>query len=67
MEKSLKKDTQREAIKGGGRVLLHDETEDSPGAFTITPQWETIAVEDIMTPRVRNFILLEVIVTNPLH
>jgi len=53
MEKSLKRDVQREAVVGKGRVLLHDEVEDSPGQFTITPQWETVNPEDIMTPRVR--------------
>ena len=52
MEKSLRRDVQREAVLGKGRVLLHDELEDSPGQFTITPQWETVSPEDIMTPRV---------------
>lgn len=52
MEKNLKRDVQREAIAGEGRILLHDEVEDSPGQFTITPQWETVSVDKIMTPRV---------------
>lgn len=52
MEKNLKRDVQREVYSGGGRILLHDEVEDPPNQFTITPQWESIAAEDIMTPRV---------------
>lgn len=52
MEKNLKRDVQREAISGEGRILLHDEVEDSPGQFTITPQWETVSVHEVMTPRV---------------
>ncbi|KAG8824150.1 hypothetical protein FRC17_009172 [Serendipita sp. 399] len=51
MEKSLKRDVQKEVIAGNGRILLHDELEDAPGKFTITPQWETISTDDIMTPR----------------
>lgn len=51
MEKNLKRDVQREAIAGEGRILLHDEVEDAPGQFTITPQWETVSVDEIMTPR----------------
>ncbi|KAG9052633.1 hypothetical protein FS842_009475 [Serendipita sp. 407] len=51
MEKSLKRDVQKEVITSNGRILLHDEVEDAPGKFTITPQWETISVDDIMTPR----------------
>lgn len=51
MERSLKRDVQREAVAGHGRVLLHDEVEDPPGQFTITPQWETVSADEIMTPR----------------
>lgn len=51
MEQTLKRDVQKEVFAGQGRILLHDEVEDSPGQFTITPQWETVSVEDIMTPR----------------
>jgi hypothetical protein len=51
MENSLKHDLIRELRAGNGRVLVHDEIEDPPGNFTITALWETIAEEDVMTPR----------------
>lgn len=56
MEKNLKRDVQREVYLDNGRILLHDEVEDAPGQFTITPQWESVSVGDIMTPRVRSWI-----------
>ena len=51
METVLKRDVQREIIANEGRILLHDEVEDSPGRFTITAQWESVRVNDVMTPR----------------
>ncbi|KAG8942418.1 hypothetical protein FRC03_003227 [Tulasnella sp. 419] len=51
MEKALRKDVQREIIANNGRILLHDEVEDAPGRFTITAQWETVDVGDVMTTR----------------
>ncbi|KZT41862.1 hypothetical protein SISSUDRAFT_1069720 [Sistotremastrum suecicum HHB10207 ss-3] len=50
MENSLKADVIREVRAGKGTLLLHDE-EAKGGRFTITPQWETVKEEDIMTPR----------------
>ena len=52
MENDLKRDVRREVRAGNGRILLHDELEHVPGQFTLTPQWETLSVDDIMTPRV---------------
>ena len=52
MENDLKRDVRREVRTGNGRTLLHDELEHVPGQFTLTPQWETLSVDDIMTPRV---------------
>ena len=52
MENDLKRDVRREVRTGNGRILLHDELEHVPGQFTLTPQWETLLVDDIMTPRV---------------
>jgi hypothetical protein len=57
MEKNLKRDVQRESYQGNGRILLHDEIEDAPGQFTITPQWESVSAEDVMTPRVSEGIV----------
>lgn len=51
MEISLKKDVQKELRKGGGKILLHDEIEESPNNFKITPLFETVTEDDIMTPR----------------
>lgn len=51
MEKSLRRDVQREIVAHSGRILLHDEVEEAPGRFTITAQWESVQVEDVMTPR----------------
>jgi hypothetical protein len=56
MERDLKRDVQKEVLAGNGRILLHDEIEDAPGQFTITPQWETISVEQVMTPRVSSYV-----------
>jgi hypothetical protein len=52
MENDLKRDVRREVRTGNGRILLHDELEHVPGQFTLTPQWETLSVDEIMTPRV---------------
>jgi hypothetical protein len=50
-ESALKKDVIREAEHNEGRILLHDETVDGNGKFTITAQWEEdITPEDILTP-----------------
>ena len=59
MEQTLKRDVQKEVLAGQGRILLHDEVEDPPGQFTITPQWETVSPEDIRTPRVGSVAFLE--------
>lgn len=51
MEINLKRDVVREVIANEGRILLHDEVEERPGVFSIIPQWETVDVDDILTPR----------------
>ncbi len=51
MEIKLKRDVLREVRKNEGRILLHDEVEERPGVFTILPQWEVVAADDILTPR----------------
>ncbi|KAF8322469.1 hypothetical protein DL93DRAFT_2123864 [Clavulina sp. PMI_390] len=51
MEITLKQDVQQELRKGGGKLLLHDEIEESPGNFRITPLFETVTEDDIMTPQ----------------
>ncbi|KAG8953141.1 hypothetical protein FRC04_003089 [Tulasnella sp. 424] len=51
MENRLRRDVQREIRSNDGRILLHDEVEDSPGKFTITAQWERVEMGDVMTPR----------------
>lgn len=50
-ENALKSDVLREIEKCEGRLLLHDETDDGHGKFTITAEWEgDIQPEDILTP-----------------
>lgn len=44
-------DVLREVRAGLGRILLHDEIEERPGVFSLVPIWETVAEEDVMTPR----------------
>lgn len=51
MEITLKQDVQKELRRGGGKILLHDEVEETPGNYRITPLFETVTEEDIMTPR----------------
>lgn len=51
MEISLKRDVQKELRRGGGSILLHDEIEESPNNYKITPLFETVSEDDIMTPR----------------
>lgn len=51
MENRLRRDVQLEIRSNDGRILLHDEVEDSPGKFTITAQWERVETGDVMTPR----------------
>ena len=51
MEISLKRDVLGEVKAYGGRILLHDEVEESPGVFLIIPQWEAVNDNDILTPR----------------
>ncbi|KAG6919205.1 hypothetical protein DXG01_008503 [Tephrocybe rancida] len=51
MEQSFKKDVLRELRAGDGRILLHDELEDRPGTFSVVPIWETVAEDDIQTPK----------------
>lgn len=50
-EDALKSDVIREAEKHQGKLLLHDETDDGNGKFTVTAQWEEgITAEDVLTP-----------------
>lgn len=51
MEESFKQDVLRELRAGSGRILLHDEVEERPGAFTIIPIWEIVSETDILTPK----------------
>lgn len=51
MEASFKKDVLRELREGNGRILLHDEVEERPGAFSIIPIWEIVSEDEILTPR----------------
>ncbi|KAG6865984.1 hypothetical protein C0991_009986 [Blastosporella zonata] len=51
MEQSFKKDVLRELRAGDGRILLHDELEERPGTFSVVPIWETVAEDDIQTPK----------------
>lgn len=51
MEKALKRDVQLEVRQLQGKLLLHDELEESPGSYKITPLFETVSEDDIMTPR----------------
>lgn len=51
MEIALKRDVQNELRRGDGKILLHDEIEETPGNYRITPLFETVTEEDIMTPR----------------
>lgn len=50
MEIALKRDVQEELRRSGGKILLHDEIEESPGQYRITPLFETVTEDDIMTP-----------------
>lgn len=50
-ESALKSDVIRELEKHDGRLLLHDETDDGNGKFTVTAAWEEdVSPEDILTP-----------------
>jgi len=51
IEIALKRDVQDELRKGGGKILLHDEIEESPGNYRITPLFETVSEDGVMTPR----------------
>ncbi|KAF9510295.1 hypothetical protein BS47DRAFT_1373349 [Hydnum rufescens UP504] len=51
MEIALKRDVQQELRQAQGKILLHDELEESPGKYQITPLYETVSEDDIMTPR----------------
>ncbi|EJU05109.1 hypothetical protein DACRYDRAFT_93438 [Dacryopinax primogenitus] len=51
IEVNLKKDADRELRQGGGRILLHDELDDGTGNYAVSPMWETVKEDDIMTPR----------------
>ena len=51
IEIALKRDVQDELRKGGGKILLHDEIEENPGNYRITPLFETVSEDGIMTPR----------------
>jgi protein-tyrosine phosphatase len=51
-ENALKSDVLREIEKHNGRLLLHDETDDGNGRFTLTAQWEdNVQADDILTPK----------------
>ena len=50
-ERALKSDVISEANRNGGRLLLHDESDDGNGKFVITAQWEEgLTEEDVLTP-----------------
>ncbi|KNE61257.1 hypothetical protein AMAG_18757 [Allomyces macrogynus ATCC 38327] len=52
MEKRMKADILAEIEVYGGRLLLHDEVVPTPGRpEMIVPVWESVAPEDVMTPR----------------
>lgn len=51
MEIALKQDVQQELVRGGGKILLHDEIEESPGNYRITPLFETVTEDNVMTPQ----------------
>ena len=51
MEITLKRDVQQELRRAQGKILLHDELEESPGKYKITPLYEIVSEDDIMTPR----------------
>ena len=51
MEQALKKDVQDELRRNHGKILLHDELEESPGKYQITALYETVTEDEIMTPR----------------
>ncbi|KAG5718118.1 hypothetical protein E4T56_gene7385, partial [Termitomyces sp. T112] len=50
MEENFKKDVLRE-LRSHGRILLHDELEERPGTFSVVPIWETVAEDEILTPK----------------
>lgn len=51
-ESALKSDVLREIQKHEGRLLLHDETDDGNGHFTLTAQWEEdLTAADVLTPK----------------
>ncbi|KNE59574.1 hypothetical protein AMAG_18209 [Allomyces macrogynus ATCC 38327] len=52
MEARMKADVLAEIEEYGGRLLLHDEVVPTPGRpEMIVPVWESVAPEDVMTPR----------------
>ncbi|UZJ54516.1 hypothetical protein CBS101457_003836 [Exobasidium rhododendri] len=51
MEEALKQDVIREIEKYDGRILLHDEEVNEEGKFEIFPLWESVKVEDVLTPK----------------
>ncbi|KZP00352.1 hypothetical protein CALVIDRAFT_560340 [Calocera viscosa TUFC12733] len=51
IEVNLKRDAVDEVREGGGRILLHDELDDGTGDYTLTPMWETVKEDELMTPR----------------
>lgn len=51
IEIALKRDVRNELRKGEGKILLHDEIEESPGNYRITPLFETVSEDQIMSPR----------------
>ncbi|KAI5474355.1 metal ion binding protein, partial [Pseudohyphozyma bogoriensis] len=51
MEASLKTDLLREATQNDGKILLHDEIQESDGSFTVTAQWEALTEDQVKTPK----------------
>ena len=51
-ERQLKDEVLTEAMKNGGRILLHGESVDpDSGEFSLTQEWVRITPQDVQTPR----------------
>lgn len=46
MELALKRDLLNESAQNGGKILLHDEIEETDGSFTITATWEAVTAAE---------------------
>ncbi|KAH8925172.1 hypothetical protein BT69DRAFT_1307991 [Atractiella rhizophila] len=51
MENALKRDVLEELKKYQGRLLLHDEAEETPGDFRVTANYEEASPDDVLTPK----------------